>query len=334
MRSLPASLLLAAAATPAVAQGPVPDSFHKDIAALKAERELLLPHCETDLARAFLGAIDALPTPESRVLYWRRRPFGAWSEAEALATFGPGELGELIRLEWGEAEFYAPLYGTPLAYARPLDVVATRGFESAAGKRILDFGYGGVGQLRLLALLGADTVGVDVHPFLPAVYSRPADQGPILPPEGASSPTGSVRLVNGYWPADESVAEAVGGGFDLILTRNVLKRGFVHPEEPAKSYTELKAEDGVFLAALFEALAPGGLVLVYNLGYEPAAPGEPYRPQDDIGCAFEPDAWESAGFELLDFDTDDAEGARKHAEGYGWGSRPVFARFTIARRPR
>jgi len=50
---------------------------------------------------------------------------------------------------------------------------------SVDGKRILDFGYGTVGHLRLLASLGADMVGVEVDPLLRALYSAPGDQGAI-----------------------------------------------------------------------------------------------------------------------------------------------------------
>jgi hypothetical protein len=64
--------------------------------------------------------------------------------------------------------------------------------RDVAGTRILDFGYGTIGHLYLLGSLGADAVGVDVDPLLPALYSQPKDQDRVPGRGGrtaASQPT-------------------------------------------------------------------------------------------------------------------------------------------------
>ena len=42
-----------------------------------------------------------------------------------------------------EALFYTTRYGTPLAYARALQIACEHGFQPRQGTRVLDFGYGG-----------------------------------------------------------------------------------------------------------------------------------------------------------------------------------------------
>ena len=40
-----------------------------------------------------------------------------------------------------------------------------------------------------------------------------------------------MKLVHGRFPADPKVVAAVGGGYDLFLSKNTLKRGYIHPAE-------------------------------------------------------------------------------------------------------
>ena len=84
----------------------------------------------------------------------------------------------LVTRTLDEQFYYFTRYGTPLAYSRPLDLLAAAGFDDVRGKRILDFGYGTIGHLRLLASLGAEVVGVEVDPLLPALYSEPGIREP------------------------------------------------------------------------------------------------------------------------------------------------------------
>ena len=130
-----------------------------------------------------------------------------------------------------ETFYYTTKYGSPLAYSRPIDLLGQAGLEDVSGRKVLDFGYGTVGHLRLLAGLGADVTGVNVDPMLRALYCSPRRPGDHQEPRGRD---GRLRLIDGRFPADATVKKAVGGDYDLILSKNTLKRGYVHPERPVE----------------------------------------------------------------------------------------------------
>ena len=65
--------------------------------------------------------------------------------------------------------------GSPLSYARPLDILFSKGLALPQGAKALDFGHGYIGHLRLLATMGVDATGVDVDPLLTALYGEPGD---------------------------------------------------------------------------------------------------------------------------------------------------------------
>ncbi len=255
-----------------------------------------------------------------------------WAKtAGQLAPVEPFEvtLDERVR-RIDEEFFYVGRFGTPLAYARALDIAAAHGLEGIAGKRVLDFGYGAIGQLRMMALSGADTVGVDVAPLLPLIY--PDASGPL----GG----GLVQLVNGQFPASAAVNEQVGGEFDLILSKNTLKRGYIHParETPPERLIQLGVDDATFLSAIRDRLKPGGLFLIYNLCPAKAPEDQPYIPWADGESPFTREQFEAAGLEVLAFDVDESAQARAMANLLGWGSddeleKSLFAWLTVARRP-
>src|SRR5205823_1475983 len=123
------------------------------------------------------------------------------------------------RMPADEEVYYNTKYGSPLSYSRPIDLLASRGVSFAPKTKLLDFGYGYVGHLRLLAGLGLDANGIDVDPMLRALYAEDGDQGVV---DGK----GTVRLLDGEFPKDPRVVAAVGGGYDVILSKNVLKKGY------------------------------------------------------------------------------------------------------------
>ena len=53
-----------------------------------------------------------------------------------------------------DAFFYNTKYGSPLAYSRPIEVLGRSGLDDVSGLKILDFGFGTIGHLRLLAAQG------------------------------------------------------------------------------------------------------------------------------------------------------------------------------------
>ncbi|HZW09534.1 MAG TPA: hypothetical protein VFF69_06505 [Phycisphaerales bacterium] len=333
------------------APAPPPDA----VESLRAEAAALAPLVETESAKAFLRATEALPLPEPRTLYRPADRSAAYTESEA-AAFPESERAALTPREFDARFYYYTGYGSPLVYARPLDLVAHLWESGAAasdaapgstptafaGKRILDFGYGSVGHLRLLASLGAECVGVEVEPVFRALYSLPGDQGEIAGFDG--SPAGHVELLHGRWPAEESIRAGVGEGFDLVISKNVLKRGYIHParEVDERFLVHLGVSDEEFLRAAHAALKPDGLFLIYNISPAQNPEDQPYLPHADGQSPFTREQLEHAGFEVLEFDRVDTEAVLGFwkALGYDGGKseeqtrRELFAWYTLARRPK
>ncbi|MCC6661786.1 MAG: hypothetical protein IT437_12970 [Phycisphaerales bacterium] len=320
-----------------LAQHAAPAPEPAGIALIQQQAVDLRPLVQSDLARAFLAAAAALPRIEPRSLL-RDPATGEWFTDERAAALPGDRRGALVQVPITEERYYNTRYGTPLMYARALDILAEHGVAGIRGRRILDYGYGTVGHLRLLAACGADVVGVDVDPFLTALYSRPGDTGPVAAAD-PGLPGGSVKLVTGSWPG--RVGPEVGGGYDVILSKNTLKKGYVHPSREAdkRMLIDLGVADTEYLAALHDALKPGGLVLIYNLCPAPAPEDKPYLPHADGRCPFTREAIEGAGLSVLRFDAvdDDAGRAMFNAVGYPTtaadGSPDLFAWYTVLRRP-
>jgi hypothetical protein len=192
-----------------------------------------------------------------------------------------------------------------------------------------------------LALLGADAVGVDVDPLLPALYSLPEDQGSVRGRDGKIA--GGVTLVDGRWPGDDKARKAVGSGFDLILSKNTLKNGYVHPERPVdkRMLLDLGVSEEAFVKALYDSLKPGGHVMIYNISPAPAPPDKPYIPWADGRCPFPREMLIKAGFDVLKYDVDDSKAVREMARAFGWDKgeggmdleNDLFAHYTLLRQP-
>ena len=105
----------------------------------------------------------------------------------------------------------------------------------------------------------AEVCGVEVDPLTRALCTSPGDQGKI--PGFRGRKDGRLRLVYGSFPAEGAVKAAVGGGYDLFISKNTLKRGYIHPYRPAPDPTrliQLEVSDDDFLRAVYDTLAPGG----------------------------------------------------------------------------
>lgn len=308
---------------------------------LRAEAKSLEPLAGSDLVKQFLAATADLPAIEGeRVVWWDRAARRAVSP-EGAAAMSPEELQGFVERRLDERFYYYTAYGTPLAYARCLDLAAAAGFASADGKRILDFGFGGIGHLRLLASLGNQVVGIEVLELLRELYREPADTG-VIPRSAAAPPgaPGTLTLHFGRFPGDPPLRTAVSGGYHLILSKNVLKRGYVHPERSAdpRQLVDLGVDDATFVRAAYDALAPGGLFVIYNLYPKPSPPDQPYVPHASGECPFERAIVEAAGFEVVAFDADDTPAARAMGAALGWNGsmdlqNDLFGMYTILRRP-
>ncbi|MBX3358570.1 MAG: hypothetical protein KF745_09080 [Phycisphaeraceae bacterium] len=324
----------AAASQPAA---PTPEEVHES---LVREARALKPLAKTEAARSFLDAAGSLPRTPMRVVY-RDRDRGVAVTEEQYEAMAEGKREGLTARVCDPRFFYYTAYGSPLMYARPLDVAAEHGFVPA-GNRVLDFGYGSIGHLRMLASLGADVTGVEVEPVLAALYSGPGDTGEVAGVGGA--PAGRLRLLLGQWPAQEGIVEAVaeGGEYDLFVSKNVLKRGYIHPAREAdpRRLVHLGVSDAEYLKAVHDALRPGGLFLIYNLSPAQAPPDQPYLPHADGQCPFAKEEMEKAGFEVLAYDVVDTDAAIDYwmALGFSEGktreevAADLFAWYTLARR--
>jgi hypothetical protein len=305
---------------------------------LRREAAALEPLVESTLAKNLLRATAELPSISPRILF-ADEVKRTYFTAAAAAALAPEARGKLKRLPADESFYYTTKYGSPLAYIRPFDLLGQSGLDTVSGYKVFDFGYGTIGHLRLLASLGADVTGVDVDPLLTALYSQPDDQGPVKNIRGQR---GSIRLIEGRFPADRTVTTAVGKGFDLIISKNTLKKGYVHPERPVEKrrLLNLGVDDEAFVRALHAALKVGGWVMIYNITPAPSPPDQPYKNWADGRCPFPRPVWEAGGFDVVAFDRDDTPAIRRIAAALGWdkGDSPMdlrsdlFAQYSLMRK--
>lgn len=223
-------------------------------------------------------------------------------------------------------EFFYARITEPLAYARAFELANAAGFQPK-GKKVLDFGYGNLGQLLMLARLGAEVHGVEVDPLLVA-----ASTGLV-----GRVGKGSVVLHDGFFASDDQLVKTIGGGYALWVSKNTLKRGYVHPAEPpgAKGQIDLGLDDAKVLSIIHRQLAPKGIFLIYNIG---GAATVPYKAMTDVRCPFAKEDLLAAGFEVLAYDEDDTDKAKVMAEALEWErewpqvNAELNVKYTLARK--
>ena len=105
---------------------------------------------------------------------------------------------------------------------------------------------------------------MDVDPLLPVMYAG----------------NGKARTLTGHLV---DLRGEIGGGYALIMAKNTLKRGYVHPAQPVteRERVDLGADDQTFVKTVYEMLAPGGRFLIYNLSPGMAPAGKKYIPWAD-----------------------------------------------------
>lgn len=317
-RAEPAARAPSAPATPAPATAAKPAPIAV-VAEMQSQAKAAAALCETNAGRSFLSAAPALPSIAPRTIYRDRERGLAFTE-ESWKKLKPDEQVKFTPREYDERFFYYTGYGTPLNYARAFDIAGKFGVDTWQGKRVLDFGYGSIGHLRMLAALGAAAHGIEVEPVFASLYSWPGDQGEIQPIAGSAP--GSVRLFHGRWPANAILETAVrnsgppgtGGDFDLFISKNTLKKGYIHPEREAdeRMLIKLGAGDEEFLRAVHDVLKPGGLMLVYNIAPAQNPSDKPFLPMADGRFPFDRALVEKVGFEVLAFDQVDDDAMHKY----------------------
>jgi hypothetical protein len=336
------------AAEKAPAEQPVEQPPLRGVAKIRADAEKIMSMHRSDMARGLLAAAQALEPQESREVFVNPAA-RAWLTPEQAAALPEAERTNLQRRALDEDFYYNTGYGSPLIYARPLDILANttgRVNMSLAGSRVLDFGYGNIGQLRLMALRGAHAVGVDIDARLGAFYRDPGDVGTVKCTADAGTDHGSITIIHGSWPGDEQIAKAVKAaagdqGFDLIISKNTLKNGYINPAREAdeRQLVKLGVDGPAFIKALFDALKPGGYVMVYNLSPRLSRDNEPYKPWSDGRSPFTREMWQAGGFQVLAFDASDDSMARQIFQTLGYptkdagGEDDLFALYTLLRKP-
>jgi hypothetical protein len=334
-------LMLGCAAPPAPpAQPPVVSQLDTPpmgpaVAALAQDAGLIAPQMQEPLAQEFLRAVNSLRTPPAlpRTVYTREKDRLSISAAQyaAMPAADHAERAAFVAKTYDAAFYFATFYGSPVAYARALEIVGRHGLKSLRGLPVLDIGYGAIGGPRLMAGAGARVQALDVDSLLPALYSQAADQGRVVGLEGR---TGYLKLLHGVFAADTRLTAEIGGGQRLILAKNTFKRGFMKPQPGRKAVVSFEVPDEVLLRALHDALAPGGLLVIYNL----AGALDPKRPATDGRSPFAREAFESAGLQVLALDASDDVGARAMGQALGWAqdmgdlSQNLFALYTVVQR--
>ncbi|MAY75074.1 MAG: hypothetical protein CMJ31_10230 [Phycisphaerae bacterium] len=324
----------------ALPEAPEPER-HEALTALEAEAEALGELATTEAARCFLDQVKHLPEVEPREILYERVDGHTYAFTMEEGRELSDERRERLKTVTVDSGlYYSTMYGSPLAYLRAIDLAAEAMGEGFTfdDARVLDLGYGQIGQLRLMAMCGADVVGVEVDRLLQVMYSEPDDSGRI----GGDRLVGRLHLVHGIWPGEEGVRDQVAGGYDIIFARNVLKRGYIRPtdETPDWAKVDLGINNADVPKALFDALAPGGVVMVYNIGSRPRPEG--YIAATDIADPWSRAEWEGAGFEVVAHDRDESESARRVGKLFGWDGPPfnmaletdLFGSYTLVRRPR
>jgi len=308
---------------------------------MKAEAAAMATLIQSSLAKEFLTGFPCLPaiaTP--RVAYYSKETRDAVS-GSAAKEMSEEQLKGYVERQLDEQFYYFTRYGTPVAFTRPMEILGRAGVKHVDGLKLLDFGFGSVGQLRAIASLGGNAVGVEVDALLRVMYSEPGDTGTIARCDAAGKGAdGSVKLIFGQFPAEVATVTEVGAGYDVFVSKNTLKRGYIHPEQQVdpKMLVHLRVDDETYVRAVFDLLKPGGFALIYNLSPAPAPAGEPYKPWADGRSPFARELYERVGFAVIAFDMDDSTAAREMGKALGWAEsmdleKDLFGTYTLVRRP-
>ncbi|MGB5105156.1 MAG: hypothetical protein WBP29_00145 [Candidatus Zixiibacteriota bacterium] len=305
------------------------------------EATAMMPLVKSDFAKQFLLAMTDLPKLDgTRIIYRNRQTREAMTEDEFKASGLDTTTGFTLR-GYGEDFYYFTGYGTPVAVVRAYDLIGQAGMKSADGAKIIDFGFGSIGQLRGLASLGADVTGIEVEAVFKALYSAPTDTGKIPRGKtGGTGPDGYLRAFYGFFPTDSLINKQLGSGYDLFFSKNTLKNGYIHPEREVdpKMLVHLGVDDSTFVKRVYDLLKPGGFFMIYNLHPKYTGPEvDKYIPWSDGRSPFKKDLFEKIGLEVLAFDVVDTPFAHTMARTFGWDKdmdleNDLFGMYTLVRK--
>ncbi len=143
------------------------------VAQMTTEAAALGAQVQSSLAKEFVTGFQCLPAVATpRVAYYNKETREALTEAAAKGMTEE-QLAGYTKRDLDEQYFYMTRYGTPVAFTRAMEILGRAGVKHVDGLKLVDFGFGSIGQLRALAALGADAVGVEVDALMKAMYSDP-----------------------------------------------------------------------------------------------------------------------------------------------------------------
>jgi SAM-dependent methyltransferase len=328
--SLVLALALQAPATEAPPQPPT-EQIYQEVAAIG-------PQATSSFAKSLLMGFRCLQPIQPMAAYYNKETRSALSEADA-KKLTEEQLKGYAKRDIDDAFYYFTRYGTPVAFVRPVELLGQAGVKSADGLKLVDFGFGSIGQLRALASVGADVTGIEVDPLLELMYAK--EPGTVARCSVAGTGRdGSIALAYGQFPKEADIVKQVGGGYDVFVSKNTLKRGYVHPEKEVdpRMLVHLDVDDETFVRAVYDALKPGGFFLIYNLCPAPSKPEEPYKPWADGRSPFSTETYQKVGFKVLAFDVDDTVAARAMGKTFSWGTeedlaKDLFGTYTLVQKP-
>lgn len=330
LEALALALLLQTPATDAP-KVPATELVMQDAGAIRAQ-------APSAFAQSLLNGFGCLEPPQPIAIYYNKETRKALSEAEA-AKMTEAQLAGYTKKDIDDEFYYFTRYGTPVAFVRPVELLGRAGVKSTEGLKLADFGFGSIGQLHALASVGADVTGIEVDPILEIIYARETGKVARCTASG-KGPDGSVTLAYGQFPKDPEMVKKVGNGYDVFISKNTLKRGYIHPEQEVdpRMLVHLDVDDETYVRAVYDALKPGGLFMIYNLHPATAAPGEKYIPWADGRSPFSAETFNKVGFKVLAFDVDDTDAARVMGKTFGWGTdeelkKTIFGMYTLVQKP-
>ncbi|MGL5004520.1 MAG: hypothetical protein ACRDAM_16390, partial [Casimicrobium sp.] len=209
------------------------------VIALQRQAGDVAPLVKQNVAREFLKGAAALRTKGIRVVYTRAKDRTSVTP-EAFAALKADDQVGFEKKEHSDEFYYSTYYGSPVAYVRALDVAGSYGLSTLNGAKILDIGYGAIGGMRMLAGAGAQVSAVDIDSLLPALYREPVDQGSVI---GFDGRIGSIKLFDGVYAGSTTLTKLIGGEFNLIVTKNTMKNGFMKPQSGRKAFVDFGATD-------------------------------------------------------------------------------------------
>ena len=312
---------------------------------LQTKSQMLADDSQSELVKNFLAAAKTLSPIKARTIHYHRERRKALTENQ-FRELDEAKRSGFVPMVIDDQRYYGH-YSTPLAWVRPFEILAENGIASVDSKRVLDFGFGNVSQLRMLASLGADVTGIEVAGGIhQAMYSRESDQGEIARlSSGKIENNGNVNLAFGQWPAEKAMVAEVGRNFDLIITKNVLKLGYIHPQQEVskRMLIDLGVPDDQFLGELFKTLKPGGQILVYNIHPSQSPDPKEYKPWAHGETPWKKSDVEKAGFEVVAWHVDDSSAIQSLGTKLGWRdsseSQEAFetgfrAMYTLLKKPK